>query len=117
MMEPLSPGLVGADPKSVYAFTNAAHATEEGNAWSDDAPGSNATLVAPGYVASVHRQPATGGVVVSVNPDGSGYRVDTPALPQLNSGNITDSFAWKATKAGSPDIGPFSVPLEIVNAG
>ena len=115
-MEPLSPGLVGADPKSVYGYTNGANATEEGNAWSDDAPGSNFSLVTAGYVASVHRQPATSGVVVTVNPDGSAYRVDTPALPQLASGNIADSFAWIATKAGSPDVGPFSVPLEIVNA-
>lgn len=116
-MEPLSPGLVGADPKSVYGFPNAANATDEGNAWSDDAPGSNVSLVTAGYSASVSRQPSTNGVTVTVNPDGSGYRVETPALPQLNSGNIADSFAWKATKAGSPDVGPFSVPLEIVNAG
>jgi hypothetical protein len=54
---------------------------------------------------------------VEVNANGSGFRVNTAAIPQLANGNIADSFAWKATKAGSPDVGPYRVDLEICNAG
>lgn len=116
-MEPLSPGLLGADPKSVYALTDSTGSTDDGDAFTETSPGSGVSLVVAGYSASVSRQPSTAGVTVTVNANGSGYRVETAALPQLAGGNFYDSFAWKATKAGSPDVGPYRVDLEICNAG
>lgn len=116
-MEPLSPGYTGLDPKSVYAFTDAPGSTDDGDTFTETAPGSGVSILPAGYSVSVHRQPSTSGVTVEVNANGSGFRVNTTALPQLANGNFYDSFAWKATKAGEPDIGPYRVDLEICNAG
>jgi len=116
-MEPLSPGYTGIDPKSVYALTDSPGSTDDGNTFTETSPGSGASILPAGYSVSVHRQPATTGITVEVNANGSGFRVNTAAIPQLANGNIADSFAWKATKAGSPDVGPYRVDLEICNAG
>lgn len=115
-MEPLSPGYTGIDPKAVYAYANATSATDDGNTFTETSAGSGVSIVPAGYTVSVHRQPTTAGTVTP-NPDGSGWRVDSPAIPALANGNIADSWAWKATKAGEPDVGPYRVDLEICNAG
>jgi len=116
-MEPLSPGIPLDDAtRAVYAYPTAPGGISAGDDFTNASPGGS-SLITAGYTVSVTRQPATAGVVVTVNANGSGYEIATPALPQLNNGNIADSFAWIATKAGSPDIGPFRVDLEICNAG
>ena len=116
-MEPLSPGIPLDDPtRAVYSFTNAPGGVVAGDDYTNASPG-GASLITPGYTVAVVRQPNTPGITVVAEPNGNSYEVTTTALPQLANGNFYDSFAWKATKAGSPDVGPFSVPLEIVNAG
>lgn len=70
-------------------------------------------LVPPGYTVEVHRQPAIAGFV-TVNPDGSGWEIQSPAIPALANGNMTDSWAWVARR-GSLAVGPYEVPLEISN--
>jgi hypothetical protein len=116
-MEPLSPGIPLDDAvRNVYAYPTAPGGVVAGDDYTNASPGGS-SLITAGYVVSVTRQPSTSGVSVTVNPDGSGYRVETPALPQLANGNIADSFAWKATKPGSPDVGPYRVDLEICGQG
>lgn len=117
-MEPPAPGLIDEnDARAVYSFTNQPGGVVAGDDYTNVAPGNGTSLITPGYTVSVYRQPSTAGITVQCEANGNSYEVTTTALPQLADGNFYDSFAWKATKPGSPDIGPYRVPLEICNAG
>lgn len=96
------------DPFSVYAYADKPAATDFGDAFS-------AGLLPPSATATVAAQPTNG--VVTVQPDGSGWRMETPALPGVSGGTITDSWQWAATAGGAVVAGPFVVPVEIYNAG